>query len=104
MQSQKVLVAEDDNFGQMAVKMILTALKLQFTIVPDGEAAVKAFKESQGGFALILMDLQMPKLDGYEATVKIREAEKALGLNPIKIMALSAGTRYTVILLLIIFR
>lgn len=94
MQAQKILVAEDDNFSQMAVKMILTALKLQFTIVADGEAAVNAFKDNNGAFGLILMDIHMPKLDGYEAAAKIRETEKALGLNPIKIMALSAGKRY----------
>jgi len=91
-QSKHILVAEDDSFSQMAVKMILTSLKLQFTIVPDGEAAVKAFQNNKGTYSLILMDLHMPKLDGFGAAKKIRETEKALGLNPIKIVALSADS------------
>jgi len=86
-----ILVAEDDNFSQMAVKMILGSLKLQFTIVPDGEQAVTAYKNNKGLYSLVLMDLHMPKLDGYGAAKGIREIEKAYGLPPIRIMALSAG-------------
>jgi len=89
-----ILVAEDDAFSQMAVKMILGSLKLQFTIVPDGEQAVNAYKNSKGAFSLVLLDLHMPKLDGYGAAIKIREIERAYGLPPIKIMALSAGIFY----------
>lgn len=94
MQSKQILVAEDDSFSQMAVKMILNSLKLQHTIVGDGDAVVKAFKNQKGQqFSLILMDLHMPKLDGFQAAKLIREAEKASGLHPIKIVALSAGKK-----------
>lgn len=89
--SHQILVAEDDSFSQMAVQMILGSLKLKFTIAGDGEAVVNTFKTNKGAFTLILMDLHMPKLDGYQASMKIREAEKAMGLHPIKIFALSAG-------------
>lgn len=86
-----VLVAEDDSFSQMAVQMILGSLKLKFTICADGEAVVNAYKTNKGAISLVLMDLHMPKLDGYQASVKIREAEKAMGIHPCKIIALSAG-------------
>lgn len=91
MQSKQILIAEDDSFSQMAVKMILTSLKLQFSIVGDGDAVVKTYITNKGAYSLVLMDLQMPKLDGFKAAGKIREAEKTLGLHPVKIIALSAG-------------
>ena len=96
MQSSQILIAEDDAFSQMAVKMIVTALKREPVIAPDGEAALKVYKDRQGGFSFILMDLHMPKLDGFEAEAakKIREAEKLFGLNPIKMFGLSAGIYY----------
>ncbi len=96
MQSNQILIAEDDAFSQMAVKMIVTSLKRDPVIAPDGEAALKAYKDKQGGFSFVLMDLHMPKLNGFEAAKKIREAEKALGLHPIKMFALSGGIYYLV--------
>jgi len=90
MQSSQILIAEDDAFSQMAVKMIVTSLKREPIIAPDGEAALKVYKDRQGGFSFILMDLHMPKLDGFEAAKRIREAEKLFGLNPIKMFGLSA--------------
>ena len=55
----------------------------------DGEMAIKLFKEQQ--FDLILMDVQMPKLDGLQATAAIRALERAVGRNPIPIIALTAN-------------
>ena len=89
--STQILVAEDDNFTQMAVKMIIKSLQKDVIIAPDGEVAVKTYKEKSGNFGLVLMDLHMPKVDGFEAAKKIRETEKLLGLPPIKMFGLSAG-------------
>jgi len=89
--SSQILVAEDDNFTQMAVKMLIGSLKKEAVIAPDGEVAVKTFKEKYGNFGLVLMDLHMPKVDGFEAAKKIRETEKSLGLPPIKMFGISAG-------------
>lgn len=87
----QILVAEDDTFSQMAVKMLLTSLKKDPVIAADGDIAIKTFQEKSGKFALVLMDLHMPKVNGFEATKRIREVEKVLGLGPIKIFGLSAG-------------
>jgi len=94
MQANQILIAEDDTFSQMAVKMIVISLKREPVIAPDGEAALKAYRDKQGGFSFVLMDLHMPKLNGFEAAKKIRETEKALGLHPIKMFGLSGGMDY----------
>lgn len=68
-----VLVAEDDSINQILIKSLLKKMGLEITIVDDGEQAVqKALKEQ---FDLILMDMQMPNMNGREATKKIK-AEK----------------------------
>lgn len=91
MQSAQILVAEDDSFSQMAVKMLISSLKKDAIIAADGDIAIKTFKEKQGNFSLVLLDLHMPKVDGFEAARKIREVERAMGLYPIKMFGLSAG-------------
>jgi FOG: CheY-like receiver len=93
MQSNKiVLVAEDDGFSQMAVKMILGSLKVNFSLVDNGEAVYDAYVSKKNQVSLILMDLHMPKLDGFEAAKKIRSFERSNGIGPVRIVALSAGT------------
>jgi len=57
------------------------------TVAPDGQAAVGAFQT--GGFDLVLMDIQMPGMDGFEATAAIREIEKLTG-GHIPIVAMTA--------------
>lgn len=93
MQSGQILVAEDDSFSQMAVKMLIGSLKKDAIIAGDGEIAIRTFKEKQGKFLLVLLDLHMPKVDGFEAAKKIREAERSMGLYPIKMFGLSAGKK-----------
>ena len=100
MNSGQILVAEDDNFSQMVVKMLISSLKKDAVIAADGDIAIRTFKEKQGNFSLVLLDLHMPKVDGFEAAQKIREAERAMGLYRIKMFGLSAGNescRYNVL-------
>ena len=68
-----VLVVEDNQVNQMVAVGLLSALGYRTVTADDGLAGVKA--AAQGGFAAILMDVQMPVLDGYAATRAIRKAE-----------------------------
>ncbi|MCF7956508.1 MAG: response regulator [Phycisphaerae bacterium] len=67
----KVLVAEDNASNQMLIKILLEKLGITVTIVEDGEQAVQAAMSQP--FDLILMDMQMPKMNGYEATQALRQ-------------------------------
>ncbi len=69
----RVLIAEDSPTNQMLIKLLLERLGLELTIVEDGQEAVdKALSES---FDLIFMDIQMPNMNGYEATETLRKNE-----------------------------
>ncbi len=67
----QVLVAEDNASNQMLIKILLEKLGLTVTIVGDGEQAVQAAMSQP--FDVILMDIQMPKMNGYEATQALRQ-------------------------------
>jgi PAS domain S-box-containing protein len=85
----RVLLAEDHPTNQRLVQMILGPLGCDLVTVDDGEKAVGAF--APGEFDVILMDLQMPVMDGLSATRAIRAAEAAAGAAPTPILALSAN-------------
>jgi CheY-like chemotaxis protein/HPt (histidine-containing phosphotransfer) domain-containing protein len=84
---RRVLLAEDNPVNQKVARMVLEKLGLDVTVVNNGREAVTAWKA--GGHDLILMDCQMPELDGYEATREIRRAEQSLKTR-IPIVALTA--------------
>jgi len=71
----RVLLAEDVKTNQILMETMLARMGLEVTLVEDGNQALqKALCQS---FDLILMDMQMPHMNGYEATRQIREAESA---------------------------
>ncbi|MFD2112145.1 EAL domain-containing protein [Thiorhodococcus fuscus] len=84
----RVLVAEDNPVNQQLAAAMLKAIGCSVRIVADGQAAIDA--SAQGGFDLILMDCQMPRVDGYEATRRIRRREEVESLARLPIIALTA--------------
>jgi|GEM_PF-5700314 PAS domain S-box len=87
--NRRVLVAEDNSTNQMIILAFLRHYGLQCHAVGNGIEVVDAF--SSGGYDLILMDCQMPELDGFEATKRIRQIEVNKGSTPIPIVALTAN-------------
>ncbi len=73
-QGARILVAEDEYINTFLIRTLLKEAGFHVTVVENGRAAVDAWRG--GVFDLILMDIQMPFMDGYEAVGRIREAEQ----------------------------
>ncbi len=86
---RKVLVVEDNRANQMFIKVLLDKFKIKFDMVNNGKEAVEKFKNNK--YDLILMDINMPIMDGIEATKIIRQYEKENNLKPTKIIAVTAN-------------
>jgi CheY-like chemotaxis protein len=86
----RVLLAEDNPVNQEVEKLVLEALGCHVDVVENGLLAVEAV--SGGEYDLVFMDCQMPEMDGYEATKKIRELESVDGeeIRRVAIVALTA--------------
>ncbi len=83
-----VLVAEDNPVNQRIVQQLLRKRKLTVTLADDGREAVDAFEA--GRFDLVLMDVQMPEMNGFEAVAAIRALEQAQGRPHTPIVAVTA--------------
>jgi signal transduction histidine kinase/ActR/RegA family two-component response regulator len=80
----RILVVEDHPVNQMVATRALVTLGYLANVVPGGEAALEAMENCR--FDLILMDCQMPGMDGYAATAEIRRRERGRGRIPIVAM------------------
>ncbi len=86
----RVLVAEDNQINRIVISEILKKSGLEYTLVENGEQAVEIVREFS--FDIVLMDCQMPLMDGYAATENIRQWEKdSLQPSRLPIIALTAN-------------
>jgi PAS domain S-box-containing protein len=85
--SGKALLVEDNAVNQMLAKALLGKLGMSVVLAEDGRKAVDALRQTPEAFDIVLMDIQMPEMNGYEATQIIRQE---LGLKKLPIVALTA--------------
>ena len=85
----RILVAEDHPTNQRVIQLILGPLGVSLTMAGDGQEAIEAFRP--GAYDLVLMDMQMPRLDGLAATKEIRRIEREAGAAPTPIAMLTAN-------------
>jgi two-component system sensor histidine kinase/response regulator len=88
LHGRHILVAEDNVVNQMLARRLLEKLGAVVTIADTGAAAIERL--AAGLFDIVLMDCQMPVLDGYEATQRIRRGEAGAAARDIPIIALTA--------------
>ncbi|MCX8110625.1 MAG: response regulator, partial [Syntrophorhabdaceae bacterium] len=85
-----ILVAEDNEDNRLLVWSYFKNTPHKIFLAENGKVALDKYKEGPEMYDLILMDMQMPVMDGYTATSLIRAWEKENRLNPIPILALTA--------------
>jgi signal transduction histidine kinase/ActR/RegA family two-component response regulator len=86
----RVLVAEDNVVNQLVIVSLLNSLGIKVSVVENGALALAAVTAAPGQWDVVLMDTEMPQMDGHVATRRIRDWEGQEGHSPCWIIALSA--------------
>ncbi len=86
---QRVLVVEDNRVNQMVVQAMLGRWGLNVVIADNGVRALEKLESE--AFDLVIMDIQMPVMDGYETTRRLRALERERGRPRVPVMALTAN-------------
>ena len=89
LQGLKILLAEDNQVNRLIANEALCSMGAEVTCVDDGAGAVEFSRILE--FDAILMDVQMPNVDGYDATKAIRSRERGMGRTQVPIIALTAS-------------
>ena len=87
IKGKKVLLVDDKNTNLIVARIMLQKYDLIITVAKDGQQAIDIFNKNKGDFDLILMDIQMPHMDGVQATKAIKSENK----NVPPIIALTAN-------------
>ncbi|MDH3415566.1 MAG: response regulator [Gammaproteobacteria bacterium] len=85
-----ILVADDDPTHQLVIQAVLKKAGYRVLAAPDGKVALEQF--AQASPDIVLMDCQMPILDGYQATQAIRQLESSSNDQPVVIIAVTGNT------------
>jgi signal transduction histidine kinase/ActR/RegA family two-component response regulator len=85
-----ILVVEDNRINRKVIEALLAKYDVKVSSVEDGQQALSAITQGTD-FDLVLMDCQMPVMDGFQATERIRQWEVASGCPRLPIIALTAG-------------
>ncbi len=88
LQGMRVLVVEDNKINQQVAQELLEREGAQVSLADNGQLGVQAIATAQPPFDVVLMDVQMPVMDGYTATRKVRQE---LGLADLPIIAMTAN-------------
>lgn len=86
-----ILLVEDNPVNQKMATLMLTRAGYQVEVAKHGKEALTVYGLAPNQYDLVLMDINMPVMDGFEATEKIRAHERENGLDPIPILALTAN-------------
>lgn len=85
----RILAAEDNPANRMVLKALLNTFVGEIQMATNGAEAVQMW--ARGGFDVVLMDIQMPTMNGIEATDEIRRRERMANLRPVPIIAVTAN-------------
>ena len=73
--NKNILVVEDDEINSRLINEILTQNKFNVTLAKNGQEAVKIVKSNTNKFSLVIMDIKMPVMNGYDACLLIKQIE-----------------------------
>jgi CheY-like chemotaxis protein len=87
----KVLVVEDDDYGYLLINEILASHPIILYRALDGEEAIAKFQNDKIDYDLVLMDIRLPIMNGYDATQKIKEINPSIPIIAVTAFAHSQG-------------
>ncbi|MCJ8312856.1 MAG: response regulator [Saccharospirillaceae bacterium] len=90
LEGKRILVAEDNHVNMMVIRSMLKKLKIICIIEENGELALSNYLANHKQIDLILMDFEMPKMDGLETTFEIRAFERKRQIDSVPIIGLTA--------------
>mgnify|MGYP005990018715 CR=1 FL=1 len=89
--AKRILLVEDNKVNQQVASFMLAKLGIEFELAENGLEALEKLKTAKSKFDLVLMDCQMPQMDGFEATASIRTSKAGDTYKDITIVALTAN-------------